>query len=76
LLPIPALASKARDLARCDGANLTEANLSDHPFEPGALDAAGGGTAKIVIDHLDLRPTKCGQTIAHGILQRAALPVV
>jgi hypothetical protein len=32
--------------------------LSDHPFEPGALDAASGGTAKIVIDHLDLRPTK------------------
>ena len=31
---------------------------------------------KIVINHLDLRPAEDGQTIAHGILQRAALAVV
>jgi hypothetical protein len=50
--------------------------LRYHPLEAGALDAARRGTAKIVIDHLDLGPTECGQTITHGILQRAALPVV
>src|SRR5262245_66505305 len=31
---------------------------------------------KIIIDHLDLGPAKCRQAIAHGVLQRAALPVV
>src|SRR5262245_27388557 len=35
-----------------------------------------GGAAKIVIDHLDLGPAERGQTIAHGVLQRAALAVV
>jgi len=50
--------------------------LRYHPFNGSALDSACRGTAKIVIDHLDLGPTECGQTIAHGILQRAALPVV
>ena len=53
LLPISAVAGKARDLARCDRANLAQANLCHHPFEAGALDAACRGTAKIVI-HLAL----------------------
>src|SRR4029077_7512554 len=55
---------------------LAQENLSSHAFEAGALDAACRGAAKIVIDHFDLRPTECGQPIAHGILQRAALAVV
>src|SRR5271166_621119 len=76
LLPIPAVASKARDLSRCHGANLAETHLRYHPLEAGALDAARSGTAKIIIDDLDLRPTQRGQTIAHGILQRAAFAVV
>src|ERR1700745_4261577 len=33
-------------------------------------------TPPAVINHIDLGPTEYGQTIAHGILQRAALPVV
>ena len=40
LLPVTAIAGKARDFARCDSANLTETNLRYHPFKAGALDAA------------------------------------
>ena len=76
LLPIPAVTSKAGDLARRDGANLAEAHLRYHPLEAGALDTARSRTAEIVIDHLDLRPAERGQTIAHGILQRAVLAIV
>src|SRR3974390_572923 len=76
LLPIPAVAGETRDLARRDGANLAEAYLRHHPLKAGALDTARSRTAKIVINHLDLQPAEGGQTIAHGILQRAALAVV
>src|SRR5271169_3691782 len=76
LLPISAVASETRDLARRDGANLAEAYLRHHPLKAGALDPARSRTTKIVINHFDLRPAEGGQTIAHGILQRAALAVV
>lgn len=69
-------AKKTRDLSRCDGPDLAEANLRHHPLEAGALDAARSGTAEIVIDYLDVQPAERRQTIAHGILQRAALAVV
>src|SRR5215510_15033423 len=76
LLPVPAVAGEPRDLARGNGANFAEADLRHHPLKTGALDAACSGTAKIIIDHLDLGPAKCSQAIAHGVLQRAAFPVV
>src|SRR5262245_25377942 len=76
LLPVPAVAGEPRDLARGNGANLAETDLRHHPLKTGALDTACSGTAKIIIDHLDLGPAKCSQAIAHGVLQRAALPVV
>ena len=71
-----AVARETRDLARPDGPNLAKAHLRHHPLEAGALDPTRGGSAKIVIDHLDLGPAERGQTIAHGVLQRAALAVV
>ena len=76
LRPVPAVAGEPRDLARGNGANFAEADLRHHPLKTGALDAACSGTAKIIIDHLDLGPAKCSQAIAHGVLQRATLPVV
>jgi len=76
LLPVAAVAGKAGDFASADGANLAEAHLRDHPFEAGALDGARRRATEIVVDHLDLRPAKRRQSIPHGILQRAALPVV
>src|SRR4029434_504343 len=76
LLPVPAVAGEPRDLARGNGANLAEADLRHHPLKTGALDTACSGTAKIIIDHLDLGPAKCRQAIAYGVLQRAAFPVV
>jgi hypothetical protein len=42
LLPIPAVASEARDLAGGNRTDLTEANLSYHPLEASALYPAGG----------------------------------
>src|SRR6516165_5667066 len=74
LLPVAAVAGKAGDFARADGANLAEAYLRDHPLEAGTLNGARRRAAEIVVDHFDLRPAKPRQSIPHGILQRAALP--
>src|SRR5262245_421338 len=76
LLPVPAVAGESRDFACGNRANFAEADLRHHTLKTGALDATCSGTAKIFIDHLDLGPAKCSQAIAHGVLQRAALPVV
>src|SRR5260370_38772578 len=76
LLPIPAVASEARDLACADGADLAEADFGNHAFEAGALHAAGGGATKIVINALALRPAELNQATPHGVLQSAALAVV
>jgi hypothetical protein len=53
LLPIPAVASKARDLAGAKRTNLAEANLRYHSLETGAF-AAGGWTTEIIIDQFNL----------------------
>src|SRR5258708_12373616 len=42
LLPIPAVAGEARDLAGANRTNLTEANLRYHPLKASALYPAGG----------------------------------
>src|SRR2546426_12561189 len=42
LLPIPAVASEARDLAGANRTNLAEANLRYHPLKASALYPAGG----------------------------------
>jgi hypothetical protein len=61
-------ASVVSDIGSMEGATVAA--------EAGALDTTPSGTAKIVVNHLDLGPGKRSQAIAHGILQRAALPVV
>src|SRR5262249_35933945 len=76
LLPVPAVAGEPRDLARGNGANLAETDLRHHPLKTGALDAACSGTAKIIIDHLDLGPAKCSEAIAHGVLLRTETDAV
>uniref|UniRef100_UPI001AEBC3DE hypothetical protein n=1 Tax=Bradyrhizobium japonicum TaxID=375 RepID=UPI001AEBC3DE len=42
LLPIPAVASEARDLAGANRTNLTETDLRYHSLEAGALNRTGG----------------------------------
>src|SRR6202011_3138858 len=54
LLPIPAVASEARDLAGANRTNLTEANLRYHPLKASALYPARGRTTEIIIDHFNL----------------------
>src|SRR3981189_69102 len=76
LLPIPAVASEARDLAGANRTNLTEANLRYHSLETGALYAAGGRTTKIIIDHFTPGPPERRQPVPHGVLQRTALAIV
>ena len=58
LLPIPAVARKARDFAGAHGADLAEADLRNHPLEARALHAAGGGATEILVDDLNLRPAE------------------
>jgi hypothetical protein len=76
LLPIPAVASEARDLTGANRTNLTEANFPYHPLEAGALYPAGGRTAEIIINHFDLRPPERRQPVPHGVLQRATLTIM
>jgi hypothetical protein len=69
LLPVPAVAGKARHLPRRHRADLTKANLGNHALEAGADDAARRRATEVVVDGVDLRPPKCAQTIPHGVLQ-------
>ena len=54
LLPVPAVAGKARDLAGANRADLAQTDLGHHPLEASAQHTASGRTAEVVIDHLDL----------------------
>jgi hypothetical protein len=76
LLPVAAVAGKARDLPRRYCANLAETDLRHHTFESNTGDAAGCRATKVVIDCLDLRPAQFREPIPHGVLKRAALTVV
>ena len=76
LLPIAAVAGKARDLAGGNRAHFAEADLCHHPLEAGAHHTAGGRATEIVVDDLDLRPAESHQALAHRVLQRPALAVV
>jgi len=70
LLPVPAVASEARDLTRADGADLAEAHLCDHPLEAGARDAARGDAAARCITG-DARPIALDVTRADSIAAAA-----
>src|ERR1700737_4582683 len=76
LLPIPTVASEARDLAGANRTNLTETNLRYHSLETGALYAAGGRTTEIIIDHFNRCPPERRQPVPHGVLQRPPLAIV
>src|SRR5262245_54160256 len=52
LLPIPAVARKARDFTGAHGSDFAQADLGDHPFETRTLRPAGRRAAEIVVDHL------------------------
>jgi hypothetical protein len=54
LLPVSAVAGEARDLPRCNRANLAEADLRHHAFKAGTGDASHRRATEIVIDRLDL----------------------
>jgi hypothetical protein len=45
------------------GANLAKTHLRHHPLKTGALDPARSRTAKIIVDHFDLRPAERYQAI-------------
>src|SRR6202166_2128834 len=76
LLPVTAVAGETRDFPRRDRTDLAQADLSHHSIKAGARDAARRRAPEIVIDRFDARPAQCRQTIAHRILQGAALAIV
>jgi transposase InsO family protein len=57
-------------------ADFAETHLRHHALEPGPLDAARRRSSEVVVDHFNLGPAELGQPFPHGVLQRAALPVV
>src|SRR5690348_12484109 len=65
LLPVAAVAGKARHLPRRDRTDLAKADFRDHPVETGTRDTASGRSAEIVIDSLDMRPAERRKTVAH-----------
>ena len=70
LLPVPAVAGKARDLTGGHGSHLAEANLGDHTVKSSAGYAACRGAPEVVVDRLDLRPTERHKAIPHGAILR------
>src|SRR5215207_396605 len=76
LLPISAVARKARDLPGGHCADLAQADLGDHALETGARGPAGGRAAEVLVDDLDLRPAELRETVAHGVLEPPTLAVV
>src|SRR5258708_14803467 len=75
-LPVTAVAGETRDFPRRDRTDLAQADLGHHSIKAGARDAAGRRAPEIVIDRFDARPAQRRQTIAHRILQGAALAIV
>lgn len=76
LLPIAAVAGKARHFPRRDRTNLAQADLGDYPVEARPRNTARRRTAKVVVDRLDAGPAERRQPVAHCILQSAALSVL
>src|ERR1700688_3600804 len=76
LLPVTAVAGETRDFPRRDRTDLAQADLGHHSIKAGARDAACCRAPEIVIDRFDARPAQRRQTIAHRILQGAALAIV
>src|SRR3984893_14761516 len=76
LLPVTAVAGETRDFPRRDRTDLAQADLGHHSIKAGARDAACRRAPEIVIDRFDARPAQRRQTIAHRILQGAALAIV
>src|ERR1035441_4112544 len=56
--------------------DLARAALGPHSIKAGARDAARRRAPEVVIDRIDARPAQRRQTIAHRILQGAALAIV
>src|SRR5260221_11947979 len=76
LPPVTAVAGETRDFPRRDRTDLAQADLGHHSIKAGARDTACRRAPEIVIDRFDARPAQRRQTIAHRILQSAALAIV
>ena len=64
LLPLAAVHRKPRDLASCDGSDLAEADLGDHPLEAAPAVASRRRTTQILVDHRDLFATPAVSVVA------------
>ena len=73
LLPVAAIARKARDLARRDRPDAAQAHLGDHALETAARLGAGGRASEILVNHLDLAPAQITQPRLHRVLHYDAL---
>src|SRR5262249_1097308 len=76
LLPVPAIAGKARDFPGCYRSDLAETDLRHHPLKSGACNSTGRRAAEIVVDDFDLAPAKLAEPVPHGVLQDPALLIV
>jgi hypothetical protein len=76
LLPVAAVARKARDLARGDSANLSERHVSDESAEAAAIDGARCRLAQVLVDDFDVAPPECVQALPHRVLLSPTLLIV
>src|SRR4029450_3802860 len=58
LLPVAAVAGKARHLPCGDRADLAQADLGHHTLEAGPGHTARGRAAEVIVDRLDLGPAE------------------
>ncbi len=76
LLPLTAVACKARYLACSHCSDPAQADFGHHALETAANLGAGGRSAQVLVDDLDVGETKITQPTLHRILQLLALQVV
>jgi len=74
-VPVTPVAGQARRLHGHDGADTPFADRREQPLEPRAPNAAGR-SAEIVVDNLDVLPTKQSRPVGKAVLSTLALQIV
>src|SRR5208283_1632419 len=76
LCPLAIIAREARQLARGHRTDLTQANLSEHPFKARTDGGATSTASQVIVGDLNLAPPEVAQSRLHGVLQTLTLEIV
>jgi hypothetical protein len=68
VMPVLVVAREARDLSRCDSADIAQTNFGNHPLKSRARTGRLTRPAEIVVNNLDLLPSERLQPLLHRVL--------